>query len=90
MKTKTTLIAGLLAISALALYTNTRLFAQDEQGPQPKEGHPIMVKALHELEQAQKDLQAAQHDFGGHRVSALKACNQAIAECKLALNYDKK
>ncbi len=32
-------------------------------------------------------MQAAAHDFGGHRQDALTACDNAIAQLKLALQY---
>jgi hypothetical protein len=42
------------------------------------------------LEAAKHDLQRADHDFGGHRKQALEDCDKAIAQLKLALQYDKK
>jgi len=35
-------------------------------------------------------MQHAAHDFGGHREDALKACDEAIRQLNLALQYDKK
>jgi hypothetical protein len=32
-------------------------------------------------------MQAAAHDYGGHRVEALTACDNAISQLKLALHY---
>ena len=32
-------------------------------------------------------MQAASHDFGGHRVDAINACDTAIAQLQLALQY---
>jgi hypothetical protein len=32
-------------------------------------------------------MQAAAHDFGGHRVDAINACDIAIAQLQLALQY---
>jgi hypothetical protein len=32
-------------------------------------------------------MQAAAHDFGGHRADALAACDTAIAQLKLALQF---
>jgi Co/Zn/Cd efflux system component len=39
------------------------------------------------LERAKAEMQAAAHDYGGHRVEALAACDNAIAQLKLALQY---
>ena len=40
------------------------------------------------LEAAKLDMQHADHDFGGHRVAALAACDAAIAQLQDALQYD--
>lgn len=55
-----------------------------------RERHPEIRKAIAALERAKTDLQRANHDFGGHRAEALEACNKAIEQLKLALQYDKK
>lgn len=54
------------------------------------ERHPAIRAAIQALERAKADMQHASHDFGGHRESALKACDDAIAQLRQALNYDKK
>ena len=55
-----------------------------------REAHPEIRKAIAALERAKKDMQRASHDFGGHRADALAACDKAIEQLKLALQYDKK
>jgi len=55
-----------------------------------REHHPHIRSAINELEEAKRELQSAAHDFGGHRVEALKACNEAIHQLQLALQYDKR
>lgn len=55
-----------------------------------REHHPHIRSAINELEEAKRDLQSAAHDFGGHRVEAIKACDEAIRQLRLALQYDKK
>jgi len=94
MKRKITLIATVLTLTGAAIYTTTA-FAQSTTPPpatgeQHHERHPAIRNAIHALEKAKEDLQKADHDFGGHRESALKECDAAIAELKLALQYDKK
>jgi hypothetical protein len=54
------------------------------------ERHPAIHRAIVALEAAKGDLQRADHDFGGHRAAALEECEKAIAQLKLALQYDKK
>ena len=49
--------------------------------------HPAIQGAIRALERAKADLQAANHDFGGHRADALAACDTAIAQLQLALQY---
>jgi DNA-binding transcriptional regulator YdaS (Cro superfamily) len=53
------------------------------------ERHPEIRKAITALERAKTDLKRADHDFGGHRVAALEACDRAIAQLRLALQYDR-
>ena len=55
-----------------------------------REHHPHIRSAINELEEAKRELQSAAHDFGGHRVEAVKACDEAIRQLRLALQYDKK
>lgn len=54
------------------------------------EHHPHIRSAIHELQEARKELQTAAHDFGGHRADALRSCDEAIRQLQLALQYDKK
>jgi hypothetical protein len=50
--------------------------------------HHIAIRgAIMALERAKTELQAASHDFGGHREEAIAACDNAIAQLKLALQY---
>jgi hypothetical protein len=53
------------------------------------EPHPKIRQAIRALEAAKDDMQHAAHDFGGHRVDALRACDEAIRQLNIALNYDK-
>lgn len=54
------------------------------------ERHPAIRAAIRSLEKAKDEMQHANHDFGGHRVDAIKACDEAIHQLQLALQYDKK
>lgn len=49
--------------------------------------HPAIRAAIRALERAKADMQAASNDFGGHREQAITACDNAIAQLRLALQY---
>jgi len=51
------------------------------------ERHP-MRRALLALEQARNHLQRAPHDFHGHRERALRLCNAAIRQLRIALEHE--
>lgn len=51
---------------------------------------PHMEAALAALEQAKASLQKATADKGGHRVKAMKAVDEAIAQTKAGIEYAKK
>jgi hypothetical protein len=55
-----------------------------------RERHPEIHAAMMHLREAKQNLEHAAHDFGGHRANALKHVNEALEECRLALEYDKK
>jgi hypothetical protein len=50
---------------------------------------PNMQAALTALQQARDSLQNATADKGGHRAKAIKTVNQAIAEVKAGIEYDR-
>ncbi len=55
-----------------------------------KEQHPHIRAAIHELQEARRELETAAHDFGGHRKEAIEAIDNAIKQLREALEYDKK
>jgi len=57
--------------------------------PAAIEPHPHIRSAVSELVEARKELQTAAHDFGGHRVAAVRAVDAAIKQLRLAQQYDK-
>ena len=57
--------------------------------PATIEPHPHIRSAFVELTSARKELQTAAHDFGGHRVEAMRAIDAAIKQLRLAQQYDK-
>lgn len=55
----------------------------------PAERHPEIREALESLRRAKAHMEHAAHDFGGHRVEAIEATNQAIKQLELCLKLDK-
>jgi hypothetical protein len=53
------------------------------------EQHPEIHEALASLRRAKEHMEHAAHDFGGHRVEAIEATNQAIRQLEICLKYDK-
>jgi hypothetical protein len=73
--------AGLLLGIVLTASVAT-LAAQNERAL-----HPRIAKAIEALREAKAELQAAPHDFGGHRADAVHATEEAIKQLDLALAY---
>lgn len=57
--------------------------------PAPAEPHPEIREALGALRRAKGHMEHAAHDFGGHRVDALRATDEAIKQLEICLKYDK-
>jgi len=56
--------------------------------PSPAAGrHPQIERALMALQNAKEHLQAAAHDFGGHRVDAIRAIDEADRQLRICLQY---
>lgn len=55
----------------------------------PAEPHPEIREAIGALRRAREHMQHAAHDFGGHRVEALKATDEAIRQLEICLKYDR-
>ena len=53
------------------------------------EPHPEIRDAIASLQRARDHLQHAEHDFGGHRVEAIQAIDQAIAQLRICMKYDR-
>ena len=49
--------------------------------------HPRIAKAIHELEDAIRYLEAAPHDFGGNKAQAIADSRAAVASLRRALAY---
>ena len=53
------------------------------------ERHPAIHAAIDALEQAKADMNAAAHDFCGHKVEAIEATDRALDQLRKALEFDK-
>ena len=53
------------------------------------ERHPEIREAIGALRNAKAHLQSAAHDFGGHRVEAIRATDEAIHQLEACLQYDR-
>jgi len=51
------------------------------------ERHPNIEAALQALHQAKEELNHAAHDFGGHRVDALHAIDEAERQLRICMQY---
>lgn len=58
------------------------LFAQNERAM-----HPRIAKAIEALRDAKAYMEAAPHDFGGHKADAIRASDEAIRQLNFALQY---
>ena len=66
--------------------------AAASQPPSPAampEPHPEIREAIASLRRAKARLEHAAHDFGGHRVEAIKATDEAIRQLQDCLKFDK-
>jgi hypothetical protein len=49
--------------------------------------HPEIADALHALDRAKDHLEHAAHDFGGHRVDAIRAIDEAHHQLEICMQY---
>ena len=53
------------------------------------EPHPEIREAIGSLRRAKDHLEHAAHDFGGHRVEAIKAIDESLRQLNECLKFDK-
>ncbi len=51
--------------------------------------HPEIREAIDSLRRAKDHLAHAEHDFGGHRVEAIKAIDESLRQLQECLKYDR-
>jgi hypothetical protein len=54
-----------------------------------REPHPEIREAIASLRRAKEHMEHAAHDFGGHRVEAIRSTDVAIRQLEDCLRYDK-
>jgi len=77
------LLAGGLFVGGLALAPGRIEAGKGER-------HPHIHAAIKALHKAKVDLKTAAHDFGGHRVAALAAVDNAITQLQVCLKVDRR
>jgi len=89
---------AVLAVLTLVFTLTLSAAAPAAPAPKPKpapaaaaaaEPHPEIRDAIASLQRARDHLNHAAHDFGGHRVDAIGAIDQAIAQLRICLKYDR-
>ena len=80
------LTAGLFVAGSSGLAVSSQQ-AGKKQGGAEHEQFPHVHAAIRELREAKKELERAAHDFGGHRVVAVKACDHAIEQLEKAIKF---
>jgi len=53
-----------------------------------EERHPQIREAIAAMRRAKEHMEHAAHDFGGHRVEAIRATDEAIRQLEICLKYD--
>jgi hypothetical protein len=89
------LLAAVAMVLALAMPASVPA-APAPKNPQPApaaapaaEPHPEIREAIAALRNARAHMEHAAHDFGGHRVDALRATDDAIRQLEICLRYDR-
>jgi len=86
---KTGLVLIALAAAAPVIAGVSRHVPLSFAGAAAEEAHPEIKDAIKALQRAKTHLQKAAHDFGGHRVDAIHAIDQALEQLNTCLQYDK-
>ena len=94
-KVTTYLLASAVAVAGAVGATRAVAYSQQPAATKAakapgKEKHPAIHAAINSLEKAKRELEGAAHDFGGHRVDAIKAIDEALKQLRLADAYDAK
>ena len=78
-------LLGLAASALLAM--PLAISAHAETMAQEAAEHPRIAKAIAEMEDAIKYMEAAPHNFGGHKAKAIADTRAAVVQLRLALKF---
>jgi hypothetical protein len=81
------MFSRLIPVLLVAAVSMASLPVQAETYGQERRAHPRIAKAIHHLRDAVAYMEAAPHDFGGHKAAAIASSNQAIRDLQEALKY---
>jgi hypothetical protein len=71
----------------LGVLLSTGVWTMSAQDRREREFHPQIARAVEALRDARAYMMTARHDFGGHRVEAVRATDEAIRQLNFALAY---
>jgi hypothetical protein len=76
------LMAVAMAGSPITAFAAPQFTVRSEEA-----AHPRLVKAIHEMREALRELEAAPDDFGGNKAAAIRDTRAAIHSLKKALYF---
>jgi hypothetical protein len=83
--------AFIASVPAAANHANAQPAAAAQPAPAAAtpaaEPHPEIREAIESLRRAKAHMEHAAHDFGGHRVDAIRATDEAIHQLEICLKY---
>jgi hypothetical protein len=80
-------ITSVVLGSLLAVGGTTSSVGAQQNRQTERAAHPRISRAIRDLEDAIKYMEAAPHDFGGHKAAAIQSSRQAIQDLRQALSY---
>jgi hypothetical protein len=78
---------ALVLVGALMLGGFESVVTEVQRAQAQEEFHPRIAAAIRELEEAIKYLEAAPHNFGGHKADAIRDARAAVRQLRLAMAY---
>jgi hypothetical protein len=79
---------AIVAISLVLAFSVGALIAQTPN--QNQERHPVLHRAIEQINNMKMRLEKAPQDFGGHKHKAIEALGVAANELEQAIQFDKK
>ena len=73
-------VSAMLMIAASSIATAQNVRSEAAQ-------HPRIATAIRELEEAIRYMEAAPHDFGGHKAAAIRDSRAALGQLRATLAY---